>query len=171
MTQPDQDRPYDQTGPAPTTPGAPVPPPRPEQSQGNYPRGGGYPQPGQPQGYDPRPADGEERTMMLLAHLSAPVSLVLSGGWLPFLGPLLIWLFYKDKSRAVRSVAAGAFNYNVTTTLVSWALWISVFLTLFIGLIWAIPIWIAMIIPHIIGIVRASDGRTYEYPFQIRILS
>lgn len=109
--------------------------------------------------------------MMLVAHLSAPASLLLSGGWLPFLGPLLIWLFYKDRSQAVRSVAAGAFNYNITTTLVSWALWASVFLTFFIGFLWAIPIWIAMVIPHIIGIVRASNGRTYNYPFQLRLLS
>lgn len=120
----------------------------------------------------PQPAvTGEERSMMLIAHLSAPVSLLLSGGWLPFLGPLLVWLFYKDRSPAVRSVAAGAFNYNVAMTLVSWALWISVFITLFIGLLWAVPIWIAMIVPHIKGALRASDGRVYDYPFQIRILS
>lgn len=119
----------------------------------------------------PNPANSEERSMMLFAHLSAPASLLLSGGWLPFLGPLLIWLFYKDRSTAVRSVAAGAFNYNITTTLVSWALWASVFLTFFIGFLWAIPIWIAMVIPHIIGIVRASNGHTYHYPFQIRLLS
>ena len=117
------------------------------------------------------PADGEERTMMLLAHLSAPVSLVLSGGWLPFLGPLLIWLFYKDKSQAVRIASAGAFNYNITMTLVSWALWVSVFLTLFIGLLWAVPLWLAMVVPHIIGVVKASNGQTYDYPFQIRLLS
>lgn len=172
MTQPHHDRPYDQTGPGPTTPGGAFPPPPgPDRRQGDHPQPGAYQQPGTPQAYGTRPVKGEERTMMLLAHLSAPVSLVLSGGWLPFLGPLLIWLFYKEKSQAVRSVAAGAFNYNITTTLVSWALWISVFLTFFIGFIWAVPIWIAMIVPHIIGIMRASEGRTYTYPFQIRILS
>lgn len=138
-----------------------------------YPQQPPIPQPGDPRGQPaaPTPASDEERTMMLFAHLSAPASLLLSGGWLPFLGPLLIWLFYKDRSTAVRSVAAGAFNYNITTTLVSWAVWASVFLTFFIGLLWAIPIWIAMVIPHIIGIVRASNGRTYDYPFQIRLLS
>ena len=109
--------------------------------------------------------------MMMLAHLSAPVSLLLSGGWLPFLGPLLIWLFYKDRSQAVRATAAGAFNYNVSMTIVSWLLWISVFMTLFLGLLWAVPLWIAMVIPHIIGLVRANNGRVYEYPFQIRLLS
>ncbi|WP_298751188.1 DUF4870 domain-containing protein [uncultured Serinicoccus sp.] len=118
---------------------------------------------------------GDERTMMLLAHLSAPLAMLLSVGWVPFLGPLLIWLFYKDRSAAVRTASAGAFNFNLTLTIISIVLWISVILTLFIGLIWAIPAWIALFVVqlwcHIKGAVRAADGRVYEYPFQIRLLS
>ena len=121
------------------------------------------------------PASSEERSMMMIAHLSAPVSMLISVGWLPFLGPLLVWLFYKDKSRAVRTAAAGAFNFNVSLTIVTVLTWISVFLTLFIGLIWAIPIWIVLFVvqlwAHIKGAVKASRGEVYDYPFQIRILS
>ncbi|WP_228255145.1 DUF4870 domain-containing protein [Ornithinimicrobium avium] len=117
----------------------------------------------------------EERSMMMIAHLSAPAAMLLSAGWLPFLGPLLVWLFYKDRSPAVRTAAAGAFNFNISLTIVSVLTWISVFLTLFIGLIWAIPIWIVLFVVqlwvHIKGAVKASHGEVYDYPFQIRILS
>lgn len=117
----------------------------------------------------------EERSMMMIAHLSAPVSMLISVGWLPFLGPLLVWLFYKDKSAAVRSAAAGAFNFNISLTIASVLTWISVIFTLGIGFLWAIPIWIVLFVvmlwAHIRGAMNASRGEVYDYPFQIRILS
>jgi hypothetical protein len=128
-----------------------------------------------PQAYGPRPPDGEERSMMMIAHLSAPVSFLVSGAWLPFLGPLLVWLFYKDRSPAVRTAAAGAFNFNITMTIATVVTWLSVLLTLGIGFIWAIPTWIVLfvvqLVMHIQGAMRASRGEVYTYPWQIRILS
>ncbi|WP_238335894.1 DUF4870 domain-containing protein [Serinicoccus kebangsaanensis] len=152
----------------------------------------GHPQQGAPQGPPPGPQgygqpagfpggqrgsapQGDERTMMLLAHLSGPIAMLFSAGWLPFLGPLLIWLFYKDKSAAVRSASAGAFNFNLSLGIASIVLWISVIITLGIGFIWAIPGWIAIFVVqlwcHIKGALRAADGRVYDYPFQLRLLS
>jgi hypothetical protein len=135
------------------------------------PRPGGQPYPTGGQ----VPADGEERSMMMLAHLSAPVSFLLSGAWLPFLGPLLVWLFYKDRSAAVRTASAGAFNFNITMTIATVALWISVIFTLGIGFLWAIPLWIFLFVvqvwAHVKGAMMASRGEVYTYPFQIRILS
>lgn len=134
-----------------------------------------HPAPGAGYGGAPAPIGGDERSMMLIAHLSAPVAMLISAGWLPFLGPLLVWLFYKDRSRAVRTVAAGAFNFNVAITIVSVLTWISVFVTLFVGLLWAVPIWIALFIVqiwvHVKGALAASRGEVYDYPFQLRILS
>nr|WP_238154540.1 MULTISPECIES: DUF4870 domain-containing protein [unclassified Ornithinimicrobium] len=142
-----------------------------------YPQQPPIPQPGDPRSYSaaPDPANGEERTMMLLAHLSAPAAMLLSVGWLPFLGPLLVWLFYRERSAAVRTAAAGAFNFNLTMTIASVLTWISVFVTLGIGLIWAVPIWIVLfivqIVVHVRGALAASRGEVYNYPLQIRLLS
>ena len=112
---------------------------------------------------------------MMIAHLSAPVSFLVSGAWLPFLGPLLVWLFYKDRSPAVRTAAAGAFNFNITMTIATVVTWLSVLLTLGLGFIWAIPTWIVLfvvqLVMHIQGAMRASRGEVYTYPWQIRILS
>lgn len=135
-----------------------------------HPQQGGY----QP-GYAPPPVEGDEKTMMLLAHLSAPLAMLLSVGWVPFLGPLLIWLFYKDRSQAVRVASAGAFNFNLSLTIVTVITWISVIVTLGIGFLWAIPIWIAVFVVqlwcHIKGAIKASRGEVYDYPFQIRLLT
>lgn len=128
------------------------------------------------QSYRPAPSrlDGEDKTMMLLAHLSAPASYLLSAGSLPFLGPLLIWLLFKDKSPAVRAASAGAFNFNVTTFVVTALTWLSVILTLGIGLIWAIPILIVVFIVvvwvHVQAVMKTLDGQVYQYPFQVPIL-
>lgn len=117
----------------------------------------------------------DERSMMLIAHLSAPVAMLVSAGWLPFLGPLLVWLFYKDRSPAVRTASAGAFNFNVALTIVSWLTWVSVFVTFFVGLLWAVPIWIVLFVAqiwvHVKGALAAGRGEVYDYPFQLRILS
>lgn len=126
-----------------------------------------YPSPSMP--------DGDEKTMMYLAHLSAPVAFLVSAGWLSFVGPLIIWYLYKDKSAAVRHAAAGAFNFNITMTLISWALWLSVFVTLGVGLLWAVPGWIFLfilqVVAHLRGVMKTSAGEVYDYPAQIRLIS
>lgn len=135
---------------------------------------GGRPGPGQPHGGAPAGVGGDERSMMLVAHLSAPVATLVSAGWLPFLGPLLVWLLYKDRSPAVRTAAAGAFNFNVSLTIIYWLLWLSVIVTFFVGLLWAVPAWIVLFVVqvwvHVKAVLRATSGQVYRYPLQLRIL-
>lgn len=125
--------------------------------------------------YESVAPQGEEKTAMLLAHLSAPVAFIVSAGWLSFLGPLIIWFLYREKSNPVRTASAGAFNFNITMTLISWGLWLSVFVTFGIGLLWAVPGWIVLFIvqvfAHVKGVMETSEGRVYNYPAQIKILS
>lgn len=130
-----------------------------------------------PQFYPPQanqPAvSSEDRSVAMLAHLSTIVALVVSAGWLSFVGPLAVWFLYKDRSEFVRKSAAGAFNFNLGMWVLSLVGWICVF-TL-IGAVIGIPILIfsaiAQIVCHIIGAVRASRGELYRYPFQLRVLS
>jgi hypothetical protein len=130
--------------------------------------------PYQPYG-DATPAatpSGSSRIAAILAHLSAPIAALLSAGSLSLLGPLLVWLVKKDDPY-VRRAAAGAFNFNLTfwlLYLVSWLLILTV-----IGAIVGIPLIIVLFVVsawcHIKGAVRAADDQTYDYPFQIRVLS
>ena len=112
------------------------------------------------------------RIAAILAHLSAPIAALVSAGLLSLLGPLLVWLVKKDDPFA-RRAAAGAFNFNLSfwvLFLVSWLLIIT-----FVGALVGIPLMIVLFVVsawcHIKGAVRASSDRTYDYPFQIRVLS
>ena len=112
------------------------------------------------------------RIAAILAHLSAPIAAVLSAGLLSLLGPLLVWLVKKDDPFA-RRAAAGAFNFNLlfwALYLLSWLLIITV-----IGIVVAVPLMLVLFVVsawcHIKGAVRASNNRTYDYPFQLRVLS
>lgn len=121
----------------------------------------------------PSQVGSEERSMALVAHLSTLVAMVISAGWLSFVGPLIVWLMYRNRSAFVRRSAAGAFNFNVGMWLLALIGWICIFTV--IGALIGVPIlifaMIAQIVCHIIGAVRANKGELYSYPFQLRILS
>lgn len=115
----------------------------------------------------------EDRTWMVLAHLSAPIAAVLSAGSLSILGPLVIWLIGKNRSPWIREAAAGAFNFNLTfwvLYVVGWILFFTLIGIPFALLLWGI-IFVVSLFAHLIGALRASRGEAFTYPFQIRVLS
>lgn len=121
----------------------------------------------------PVPVAPEERSMALVAHLSTLVAMVISVGWLSFVGPLVVWFVYRDRSLFVRRCSAAAFNFNIGMWLLNLVGWLCIFTV--IGIIIGLPIlifaYVAQIICHIIGAVKASNSEVYRYPFQLRILS
>jgi len=128
----------------------------------------------QPHGptYGQSPATGGERTASILAHLSAVIAAIITAGWLSFVGPLIIWAMYKDRSPLVRQAAAGAFNFNVGLCVMNIIAWICVFTVILIpvALVLFFIANILLFVFHIIAAVKASKGEVYNYPFQIRIL-
>ncbi|NNG34522.1 DUF4870 domain-containing protein [Nakamurella aerolata] len=114
----------------------------------------------------------EERTWMVLAHLSAPIAAILTAGWLSLLGPLIVWALFKNRSAKVRQAAASAFNFNLAFWMLYLVGWILVFTVIGIPvalLIWAV-IFVVSLVCHLIGVVRALNGEVYRYPFGIPIL-
>ncbi len=116
----------------------------------------------------------QERTWSILAHLSAPIAFLFSVGLLNFVGPLIIWAIFKDRSHLVRNASAGSFNFNLSIWVVNIAFGIFALITLGVGLIIAIPAWIATfvlaLVLHVVAAVKASNGEVYTYPFQIPVL-
>ncbi|CAM3445365.1 DUF4870 domain-containing protein [Occultella aeris] len=128
------------------------------------------PPPGAP--YQPPANDSSNKTIAILAHLSPIIAMVLSAGLISFLGPLLVWLIWKDRGPLVRNAAASAFNFNITVwvvTIVGWICFITIVLIPLAIVLWAV-VWIAQIVLSIIGAMRASNGEVYRYPFQVPIL-
>lgn len=138
-------------------PGAPMPPYSPQAPQYSGP---------QPS-YQPvlmTPAD--QRTWAIAAHLSAFLAAFVA---LSFLGPLIVYIVFKDRGAFIRHNSAEALNFQLT-------MWIGLLISfplmlVGIGFLTVGAIAIAMLVCHILGAVAASDGRDYRYPFTIRFVS
>lgn len=121
--------------------------------------------------YDPN-ANANDRTLAILSHLSPIIALIVSVGWLSFLGPLIMWLVFRDRSTLVRNAAATAFNFHITlwaAIIVGWIFFITI-----VGIPVAIILWVGVgllqLIFSIIGAVKASKGEVYRYPLQVPVL-
>lgn len=123
----------------------------------------GYGQPEYGAGGPPAPiSEQNEQTMALVAHLGALGALVLSGGTLGWLVPLIIYLINKDRSPYVRMHAAAALNFQIT--LIIAAIVSVVLMIVLIGFLTISAVVIAGLVLPIMGAVAASDGRPYRYP-------
>jgi len=108
----------------------------------------------------------EERTWGMLAHLSALIGLFIG---FSFLGPLIIYLIYRDRSQYVRRQSAEALNFNLTiliALLVSLAL-----IIILIGFVLMAVVAVFWLVEVIIASLAANDGREHRYPLTIRFVS
>lgn len=132
--------------------------------------------------HNTNPADtsASDHGAATLAHLSAPIAFVISAGALPFLGPLVIWFLYKDKSVFVRRAAAGAFNFNISVAIFVYVLGAVAFLSFItfvlipvalIAVAAIVAVGIAQFILHILAAVASQRGEQYRYPFALPVLS
>ena len=125
-----------------------------------------------PYGQEVQATTGEERTWAILGHLAAIIAAIVSAGWLSFVGPLLIWLFYKDKSQFVRKAAAGSFNFNLAiwaAIIVGWLLFFTIVLIPVSIIIWVVAV-VAALVFHIKAALAANRGQSYRYPWSIPVL-
>jgi uncharacterized Tic20 family protein len=148
--------------------------PQQEYQQQEYPQqqapASGYqqtPPSGYQQGYQqpyasPGPAPlspSDERTWSIAAHLSPFLASFVG---LPFLGPLVIYLVFRDRGPFVRHHAAQALNFQI---IVAIGILISVpLMFVLVGFITAAVIAIAAIVFQIVAAVEANNGKWYRYP-------
>ena len=117
-------------------------------------------------------AQGDDRTIAVLTHLSGLVSALISVGWLGFVGPLVVWLVYKDRNPFLRATSAGSFNFNLSMWLLNVAAWVCLFTVILIPV--AIVLWavaaVLLIVCHVLAVLRANRGEVYRYPLQLPVL-
>jgi uncharacterized Tic20 family protein len=134
----------------------------------------GYGQPpayGQQPGYPPQPYTGapgvqapatpsDENTWGIISHISIP--------FFGFIGPLIGYLLYKDRSEYLKALTTEALNFSI---LYSIAYIISaVTASIVIGLIlWPLVI-IAALVVCILATMKASRHEFYKYPVNIRFI-
>nr|WP_234411375.1 DUF4870 domain-containing protein [Rhodanobacter thiooxydans] len=114
----------------------------------------------------------------MFAHLSALAGAILTGafggGWGCFIGPLVIWLVKRDTMPFVADQGKEALNFNITVAIAFVVLAVLSVMTLGIGLIIAIPLWViigvAWLVLTIIAAIKANEGALYRYPFTLRLI-
>lgn len=117
-------------------------------------------------------ADNDERIFAVAAHLSAIIAMIVSAGWLSFVGPLIVYFLARGRSSYVRDAAAGSFNFNIWAWLMSVIGWICMFTVVLAPVavvLWAVAA-VLTVVCHSWGAWRASRGLPFRYPAQIRIL-
>ncbi len=132
---------------------------QPQQPQPNIP-----PPPQQPQqpsyGAAAQPlSQHDEKTWATLVHI-APFLAAAVG--LPFLGPLIVFLIFKDRGPFVRFHSAQALNFQIIITI---AMWVFGLLSIvLIGIPFLIATGIAWVVLSIVAAVKANHGEWYRYP-------
>lgn len=120
----------------------------------------------------------EERQWAMFAHLSALVGGVVTSGWAAnlgfFIGPLVIWLMKKDTMPFVGDQAKEALNFAITVSIACFVLLMLTILTLGIGALLTVPLYviigIAALVFIIIAAVKSNQGIAYRYPFALRLV-
>ena len=143
-----------------------------------------YQQPYQPshQPYGGAPAramsPADERTWGALSHGAALLAMVLSAGFLGFLGSLAVYLVHKDRGPFVRTHAANSLNIQITMFIwlvVATVLYVVLgIVTLGIGFVVLLPLFIAPPVVagvlHLVGCVKAYNGEWWDPPLTPRLV-
>ncbi len=141
-------------------------PPPPEQPYNGGQPNAGQPNPGQPYAGQPAGAQpvsqSDEKTMGLLTHLSAIV--------LGFIGPLIFWLIYRERSAFLNDQGKEALNFNITVAIAYIASFILMAITF--GILFFLPflVGIAALVFQILGGVAANKLEAYRYPVALRLV-
>ena len=108
----------------------------------------------------------DERLWGLLAHLSWIAGSIVA---IAPLGPLVVFLVFKDRSPFLRRHALEALNFWITVYI---GLAISVALMLIlVGFVTFAAIGIAALVLSIIAALAANKGEEYRYPFTLRLVT
>ncbi|MGI8978800.1 MAG: DUF4870 domain-containing protein [Pirellulaceae bacterium] len=101
----------------------------------------------------------DDRTWAMLAHISPIVGL-------GFIGPLVVWLIYKDKSPFVADQAKESLNFNLAVLVV-----VRICVATCVGIVVAPVVGIGALVYQIIAAMEANKGVWYRYPYTIRMIN
>lgn len=120
--------------------------------------------------YDNQPLDWnptqDEKTLGLLAHIGT-----LAGSVIPFgniILPLVLWLTQKEKSDFVAYHSKESLNFQITMS-IGYLIGIILVFVL-VGIFVLIALGIFALVFTIIATVKASNGESYEYPVNLRLV-
>lgn len=116
-------------------------------------------------------SDSDARLWATLTHVSALVGIVAGAGFVGWLGPLIIYVVFKDRSAFVVEHAKTTLNFQITMFIAVAASWllaaVTLFLLFFVPILVSIAVGIVVIVFSIIAAIAANRGQSYRYPLTI----
>jgi len=122
--------------------------------------------------YAPQPqpiSPDQERTWGAVAHGAALVAMIVSAGFLGFVGSLAIYLVYKDRGPFVRAHSANSLNVQITM-LIWLVVSVPLILALGLGLLLMAAAPIVAGVLHVVGLVKAMNGEWWNPPLTPRFV-
>lgn len=107
------------------------------------------------------PPAQEQTVWAVLAHLSIFV--------LAVIGPLAVYLVFKDTSPFTRQHAAEALNFQITVTIA--AIVSGILVVLLVGLLLLPAVILFAVVMSIVAAVAAGNRQPYRYPLTFRFVS
>ncbi|MDQ3433010.1 MAG: DUF4870 domain-containing protein [Actinomycetota bacterium] len=128
---------------------------------------GGYPPPPPQGGSGPAStmSPAEERNWALGAHLGSFVAAWIALG---LLCPLAVLLVKGNQSGYVRGHAVESLNFQITTLIAAFVSAVLVFIG--IGILMLIAVGVLYVVLVILASVAASNGQSYRYPVNLRLV-
>lgn len=116
------------------------------------------PPPAAPPPYQPQPVSAsDEKTWSILSHVGGII--------LNWVGPLIVFLIYKDRSAVIRQHSVAALNFQLTI-LIGYIVG-AILSIVFIGFLVWLAAGVLSIIFGIMAALAANEGRAYKYPIAI----
>ncbi|MBB1319317.1 DUF4870 domain-containing protein [Shewanella sp. SR43-4] len=108
----------------------------------------------------------DAKNMGLLVHAASFVGYIFPLG--SVLGPLIIWLMKRDEFEFVNQCGKNCINFKLS--LMIYALVSGILIFIGVGVLLLAALALLDIVCTIIAMVKASDGKAYQYPLTIRFL-
>ncbi len=108
----------------------------------------------------------EERDWVTGVHAAALIGYFVPMAWV--LGPLVVWLLKKDESAAVDQHGRDVLNFQIS--MVIFLAIAGVLSIILIGIPALIILGLVQLVATIMGVVSASQGKRFKYPWALKIL-
>ncbi|WP_114560394.1 DUF4870 domain-containing protein [Desertihabitans aurantiacus] len=113
----------------------------------------------------PPVSQSDEKTWGTLSHVGMLVGGFVSGGFLAFVVPLVLFLVYKDRSPWLRYNAVQSLNFGILAAIVSVVS--AILSTVLIGFLTWLAIGVVGLIFGIQAATKANNGEFYKYPLNV----
>lgn len=93
----------------------------------------------------------------------------LGGVLFSFVPALIVWLLKKDHNEYLTEQAKEALNFQITVLLAQFVA--GILIVILLGFLLLVIIWLINIVLCIIAAISTSNGKTYRYPFTLRLIN